>query len=73
MPESYDSIDAMLRDQSEPDRVRIRVIGVGGAGCNLVSGLRLDGFSQVLTAGADADTRAISECLASEKIILGRR
>ncbi|MFP6854465.1 MAG: cell division protein FtsZ, partial [Opitutales bacterium] len=73
MTDNYDSIDAMLRDQSQPERLRIRVIGVGEAGGNLVSGLRLDGFSQVETAVVDADTKIISECLASEKIIVGRR
>lgn len=71
MSDSYDSIDAMLRDQSRPER--IRVVAVGEAGCNLASGLRLDGFGQVETAAVDADTKAISECLASEKIIVGRR
>ena len=73
MSDNYDSIDAMLRDQSQPERIRIRVIGVGEAGCNLASGLRLDGFAQVEIAGVDADTKVISECLASEKIIVGRR
>ena len=73
MTDNYDSIGAMLRDQAQPERLRIRVIGVGEAGCNLVSGLRLDGFGQVDTAAVDADSKIISECLASEKIIVGRR
>ena len=72
MQENYDHINAMLQDQSQSDRVRIRVIGVGGAGCNLASGLRMDGFGQVAIGGIDADSKSISECLASEKMLLGR-
>jgi len=72
MTDKYDSIDAMLRDQSQPERIRIRVIGVGEAGCNLASGLRLDGYGQVEAGVVDADAKSISECLAAEKIIVGR-
>tara|TARA_Y100001934_G_scaffold267614_1_gene348533 strand:+ start:2770 stop:4038 length:1269 start_codon:yes stop_codon:yes gene_type:complete len=73
MTQNYDSIDSMLRNQSKPEALRIRAIGVGGAGCNLASGLRLDGFNQVMAGAVDADVKAMSECLAPEKIILGRR
>tara|TARA_B100001123_G_scaffold236923_1_gene265619 strand:- start:1685 stop:2959 length:1275 start_codon:yes stop_codon:yes gene_type:complete len=73
MTEGFDSVDDMLRNQSSPERIRIRVIGVGGAGCNLASGLRLDGFGEVATAGVDADTKSLSECLTSQKITIGRR
>ncbi|MFP6899716.1 MAG: cell division protein FtsZ [Opitutales bacterium] len=72
MQENYDNINAMLQDQSQSDPVRIRVIGVGGAGCNLASGLTLDGFGQVAIGGVDADSKSISECLAAEKILIGR-
>ena len=72
MTDKYDSVDDMLRDQSHPERIRVRVIGVGEAGCNLASGLRLDGFDQVEAGVVDADATTVSECLAPEKFIVGR-
>ena len=53
--------------------VRAKVFGIGGAGVSLVDGLCLDGFDAVRTIAVDVDADVLSDCIAAEKIPIGRR
>jgi len=53
--------------------VRAKVFGIGGAGVSLVDGLCLDGFDAVRTIAIDVDADVLSDCIAAEKIPIGRR
>ncbi len=62
---------ASFRAETSP--IRAKIIGVGGAGCSLVDGLRFDGFDSVRAVAMDIDATNLSESMASEKVTLGRR
>ena len=49
----------------------IRVIGVGGAGCNAVDRMIEAGLQGVEFFGANTDKQALSRCTAAHKIQLG--
>ena len=49
--------------------IRAKIIGIGGAGISLVDGLRFDNFDCVDNLVMDVDMKAISETLASQKIM----
>ncbi len=52
---------------------RIRVIGLGGAGCNIIDRLVMEGMAGVRLIAANTDAQALAGCMAPEKIQLGRR
>lgn len=54
-------------------RCRIRVVGIGGAGCNVVDRLVLDGMPGVQLVAANTDLQALSGCMAPDRLQLGRR
>ena len=51
--------------------VRIKVIGVGGAGCNAINTMIGSGLSRVEFIAANTDVQALSRSLASFKVQLG--
>ncbi|MGH7433559.1 MAG: cell division protein FtsZ, partial [Candidatus Methylomirabilales bacterium] len=51
--------------------VRIRVIGVGGAGCNAVNTMIGAGLSRVEFIAANTDLQALQRSLAAFKVQLG--
>jgi len=53
--------------------IRAKVIGLGGAGISLIDGLRFDNFDSVDNLAVDVDMKAISESLASQKLIFSKR
>ena len=53
--------------------VRIRVIGLGGAGGNITAHLSQCGFDGVEFAAANTDTQALSGCAVANRIQLGAR
>lgn len=57
----------------EERRCRIRVLGIGGAGCNVVDRLVIDGMPGVQLVAANTDLQALSGCMAPERIQLGRK
>ena len=65
--------DTVFSKTNETPGIRAKIIGVGGAGLSLVDGLRLDNFQSVEQLAVDVDSRALSECIASEKLAIGRR
>lgn len=49
----------------------IKVIGVGGGGCNAVKNMYLEGIADVSFAVCNTDTKALSTSPVSVKILLG--
>lgn len=62
----------MIQSSWEDNRLRIKIIGVGGAGTNAVDRLKLDNLDQVNLAVMNTDGQSISMSPISEKILLGR-
>lgn len=56
-----------------PKPISIKLIGVGGAGCNAVDRLLEFGLEGVEYLAANTDAQALRRCHAPHKILLGRR
>lgn len=52
-------------------RPRVKVIGLGGAGCNTIHRLSSAGIPGVSLIAANTDSQALSACNADDKILLG--
>jgi cell division protein FtsZ len=52
--------------------VRIKIVGLGGAGCNALDRLVLDGVPGAELIGMNTDAQALAGCVAPEKLQLGR-
>jgi cell division protein FtsZ len=64
----------MFSFQEEPQSpVRIKVIGVGGAGCNAVNTMISGGLCRVDFVAANTDVQALERSRASYKIQIGPR
>jgi len=57
--------------QPAPDGAKIKVIGVGGAGCNAVNNMIRAGVEKVEFIAANTDLQALNACLATVKVQLG--
>jgi cell division protein FtsZ len=55
-----------------PEEIRIKLIGVGGAGCNTVNRLLDMGLSGVYTIAANTDLQHLDLVKADRKILLGK-
>jgi cell division protein FtsZ len=60
-------------DEETAAGARIKVIGVGGAGCNAVSRLVVAGLTGVEFHAMDTDHQALSSCQAPHKLQLGAK
>lgn len=58
---------------TEVDLTRIKVVGVGGAGCNALNTMITLGLSGVEFIAANTDLQALNRCLAPVKLQLGER
>jgi len=67
-PESAGRVEALNTDRP----VRIRIIGVGGAGNNAVDRLKLENLSSVNLAVINTDTKTLSASPIEEKLHIGR-
>ena len=56
-----------------PKPISIKLIGVGGAGCNAVDRLLEFGLEGVEYLAANTDAQALRRCHAPHQILLGRR
>ncbi|NUN92953.1 MAG: cell division protein FtsZ [Verrucomicrobiae bacterium] len=54
-------------------RVRIKVIGIGGAGVNAIDRLVQDGFDQVGLLAINTDSQALTNCMVADKLQIGDR
>ena len=59
--------------EMEFERIRIKIIGVGGAGNNAVDRLKLDNLSNVCLAGVNTDGQVLRESPIEEKVMIGGR
>jgi cell division protein FtsZ len=53
-------------------RIRIKIIGVGGAGNNAVDRIKLNDLGEVALAAINTDTKSMSVSPVQEKILIGR-
>jgi cell division protein FtsZ len=52
--------------------LKIKIIGVGGAGTNAVDGLKLDNLGDVRFAAINTDAQALANSPIAEKLVIGR-
>jgi len=59
------------RDAASSD-LKIKIVGVGGAGTNVVDGLKLDDLGDVRLAAINTDAQALAGSPVAEKLVIGR-
>jgi len=59
------------QDTAQAD-LKIKIIGVGGAGTNAVDGLKLDDLSDIRLAAINTDAQALNQSPIAEKLVIGR-
>lgn len=67
--------DSLFSDQSNSGGLKIKIIGVGGAGTNAVDGLKLDDIGdagKVHLAAINTDAQALANSPIAEKLVIGR-
>ncbi|MBN2357082.1 cell division protein FtsZ [candidate division KSB1 bacterium] len=60
-------------DESQPNGARLKVVGVGGAGCNAVSRMIAEGLLGVGFIAINTDEQALDYCSAPVKIRIGTK
>ncbi|MGB1127836.1 MAG: cell division protein FtsZ [Opitutales bacterium] len=67
--------DSLFAPQTTTGELKIKIIGVGGAGTNAVDGLKLDDLGEagmVQLAAINTDTQALANSPIAEKLVIGR-
>jgi len=59
-------------DVERVDGIRIKLVGIGGAGCNTISRLASQGLNGVVTIAANTDVQHLEMTRAHHKIVLGK-
>lgn len=62
----------IFEDIPREDNVRIKLIGIGGAGCNTISRLVSSGLNGVITVAANTDFQHLEMVRAHHKVLLGK-
>lgn len=57
---------------NEADMVKIKVVGIGGAGSNALDRIMLDGFNSGSMVALNTDVQSLTSSVATEKIQIGR-
>ena len=57
---------------SQDGAIRIKIIGIGGAGANIIDRLKGDIPDEVLTAVINTDAQALSQSTCAEKLRIGQ-
>lgn len=52
--------------------LKIKIVGIGGAGTNAVDGMELDELSEVRLAAINTDAQALNQSAIAEKLVIGR-
>jgi len=70
---SISNADQLLSGQMPEDGVRVKIVGVGGAGTNAVDRLQLDHVNlRLRIAALNTDAQALNSSPAPEKLLIGR-
>jgi cell division protein FtsZ len=65
--------DAIAQGQMPEDSIRVKIVGIGGAGTNAVDRLQLDNFGLGLRIAAlNTDAQSLNSSPAPEKLLIGR-
>lgn len=64
--------DSLLTEETISTDLRIKIIGLGGAGTNAVDGLKLDDLGDVRLAAINTDAQALGNSPIAEKLVIGR-
>jgi cell division protein FtsZ len=64
--------DSLFSDKAPLTDLKIKIIGIGGAGTNAVGALQLDVFSAVRLAAINTDAQALESSPITEKLMIGR-
>ena len=64
--------DTLFSRRAAQGDLKIKIIGVGGAGTNAVDGLKLDDLGDVRLAAINTDAQALNQSPLAEKLIIGR-
>ncbi len=73
VPDSNSSIPSTGSGRRSPyeKKIRIKVVGVGGAGVNAVDRLVMDGFHEVSVLAVNTDVQALTSSVVNEKLQIG--
>ncbi len=69
---NHNGINDMIQNQMTGTDIRIKVIGIGNAGGNVLDGLKLGNFDCINLVYLNTDVRSLSDALVSEKVALGK-
>lgn len=64
--------DSLFAQESATADLKIKIIGIGGAGTNAVDGLKLDDLGDVRLAAINTDAQALGNSPIAEKLVIGR-
>jgi len=67
----HDKPGAAPRRAPAEKKVRIKVVGIGGAGVNAIDRLVLDGFDEVSLLAVNTDAQALASSVVTEKLQIG--
>ena len=60
------------RDQAYRESITIKVVGIGGAGSNILDRVMLDGINSAAMIAINTDVQALTASVATQKVQLGR-
>jgi cell division protein FtsZ len=68
----HTSADKLFSEKASSGDLKIKILGVGGAGTNAVDGLKLDNLGDVRLAAINTDAQALNQSPIAEKLVIGR-
>ena len=60
------------RDQVSRESITIKVVGIGGAGSNILDRVMLDGINSAAMIAINTDVQSLTASVATQKVQLGR-
>ncbi len=66
------STDTLFNQTSTHSDLKIKIVGIGGAGTNAVDGLKLDDLGDVRLAAINTDAQALNQSPLADKLVIGR-
>ena len=70
--ENFSNPNKMFSGEVNDETIRIKIIGIGGAGNNAVDRIKLDHLDEVDLAVVNTDSKVLSTSLLEEKVMIGR-